>query len=102
MTTLTDSVTYIARVLNGLLVGCGLKFSGARWSSADVFTDPPQTRNISGTRTRKSAGENQKPNPKPENRGYPPRNRSAAILTDGRNRHGLVPVGLPSGKDDYA
>ena len=62
-----DSGTYIARVLNGLLVGCGLKFSGARWSSADVFTDPPQTRNISSTRTCKSAGENQKPNPKPEN-----------------------------------
>ena len=29
--------------------------------------DPPQTRNFSGTRTHKSAGENQKPNPKPAN-----------------------------------
>ena len=47
---------YIARVARWAFTG--LKISGPKWSSAGYFWDPPQTRRILGTRTRKSAGLN--------------------------------------------
>ena len=40
---------------------------GAPMELRGLIRNPPQIRKISGTRTRKSAGENQKPNPKPAN-----------------------------------
>jgi hypothetical protein len=54
---------YILRVARW--AASGLNVSGPRWSSMGEFKDPPQTRSISGIRTRKSVGENQEPKPKP-------------------------------------
>jgi len=54
---------YIARIARW--AATRLKVSEAQWNSADIFKDPTQTHSISSMRTRKSAGENQEPNPKP-------------------------------------